>query len=201
MHHAIERIELALKQNIGQTLTPELVMGLIFAIRQAPLMLPVSPPETVGNGYTAAVAKLEDCFQGQLAELHKAHWRETEKHRHHQEFKPDYDRAIEIERLGGLRLYLLMHGAEVVGNFMVYINKSTHTQRLTASEDTLFLSAAHRKGLLAKRFVEYAHRDLKQAGIAEIHVSVKLVNKAGDFVERILGYEPVAKMYIKKLLD
>ena len=82
----------------------------------------------------------------------------------------------------------------------MYLDKSTHTRTLIATEDTLFLMPEARRGRSANRFISYCENALKLIGVREVCVSVKTVNKAGRFF-RMLGYQHVENGLTKVLED
>jgi GNAT superfamily N-acetyltransferase len=133
--------------------------------------------------------RMEDIV-GEMKLLHQAHWNETEAHRHGLALNPHYDIFIRYERAGRYVLFTLRNDGQLQGNCALYLDKSTHTQTLIATEDTLYLLPQARKRRAARQFIEYCENALKSLGVKEINVSVKTVNKAGRFF-RMLGYRHV----------
>jgi GNAT superfamily N-acetyltransferase len=80
----------------------------------------------------------------------------------------------------------------------MYLDKSTHTQTIIATEDTLYLLPEARKGRVARQFVAYVESAMRQLGAREIHITVKTVNKAGRFF-RMLGYRHIENGLMKIL--
>jgi hypothetical protein len=132
---------------------------------------------------------MEDIRQ-EVRPLHKAHWDETEEHRHNLEFNPDYATFIRYEQAGRYVLFTLRIDDKLMGNCAMYLDMSAHTQTLIATEDTLYLLPEARRGKRAIHFVRYIEDSLMQLGVKEISVSVKTVNKAERFF-RMLGYKHV----------
>jgi GNAT superfamily N-acetyltransferase len=133
--------------------------------------------------------RMEDVVE-EMKLLHQAHWDETETHRHGLTLNPDYEIFIRYERAGRYVLFTLRNDGRLQGNCALYLDKSTHTQTLLATEDTLYLLPEARKRRAATRFIEYCENALKSLGVKEINVSVKTVNKAGRFFS-MLGYRHV----------
>lgn len=182
-----------LQENIGMPLTPMLAAKIMLVSDAMSVLVPESEiakiqPQTSGE-FVFAAERMEDILE-EIKPLHQAHWKETEEHRHGLEFNPDYETFIKYERAGRCIVFTLRSGGRLMGNFALYLNKSMHTQTLFATEDTLFLVPEARKGRVAMRFIGYAEQALKQLGVREIDVSVKLVNKAGRFFQMI-GYKHV----------
>lgn len=192
-----------LKSHIGQPLSPEIAADIcMFADQISTLVNPEKieriQPEQCGE-FTFAVEKMEDIID-EIKPLHIAHWRETENHRHRIEFNPDYETFFRYERAGRAVVFTLRKDGILLGNFSLYLDQSMHTKTLLSTEDTLFLMPDARKGRTAMRFIGYAERGLKQIGVKEIDVSVKLVNKASRFFQ-IIGYRHTANGLSKILED
>jgi len=182
-----------LKENIGMPLTPMLAAKIMQVSDAMSVLVPEDEiakiqPEVSGE-FVFAAEKMADILE-EIKPLHQAHWKETEEHRHGLEFNPDYTTFIKYERAGRCVVFTLRSAGRLMGNFALYLNKSMHTQTLFATEDTLFLLPEARKGRVSMRFIAYGEKALKQLGVREIDVSVKLVNKAGRFFQMI-GYKHV----------
>jgi GNAT superfamily N-acetyltransferase len=130
--------------------------------------------------------------------LHKVHWDETEGHRHGLPFNPDYAAFARYERAGRYVVLTLRANGRLSGNCAMYLDKSMHTQTIIAAEDTLYLLPEVRKGRVARHFVAYIERAMRQLGAREIHITVKTVNKAGRFFQ-MLGYRHVENGLMKIL--
>lgn len=126
----------------------------------------------------------------EIKPLHRAHWDETEGHRHGLPFDPAYHTFIQYELAGRYVLFTLREGGRMVGNCAMYLDRSAHTQTLIATEDTLYLLPEARRGRIAHRFVGYVERALASLGAREICITVKTVNRAERFF-RLLGYRHV----------
>lgn len=192
-----------LRTHIGQPLTPDLAADIMVIASQIATLVPFDAieriqPEQYGE-FTFAVEKMEDIID-EIKPLHIAHWGETENHRHGIEFNPDYETFFRYERAGRAVVFTLRKDGILLGNFSLYLDQSMHTKTLLATEDTLFLMPDARKGRTAMRFIAYAERGLKQIGVKEIDVSVKLVNKASRFFQ-IIGYRHTANGLSKILED
>lgn len=194
----------ALVPLVGQVLTPELASWLVsqVAVRCYPGPVDTSgiEPQTVGSYVIRCVRAQE--YLAALSDLHQEHWQETETHRHGVAFNPDYQRAIDLEAQGRYMLIVAFDSrtGAPVGNYGLYLARSMHTQSLTATEDTLFVSKPHRGGRLGVALIRYTERALTQLGVEELNVSVKQVNQVGQMIER-MGYKPVGTQYTKILKE
>ena len=101
---------------------------------------------------------------GEIKLLHQAHWNETEAHRHRLVLNPDYDVFIRYERAGRYVLFTLRSDGQLQGNCALYLDKSTHTQTLIATEDTLYLLPEARKRVDCKTVYRVLRKRIKVAG-------------------------------------
>lgn len=190
-----------LDQHMGETLTPALAMDILrVSAIPDPLvaqdnMASIEP--VLHEGFVFAVERME-LIEDEMKPLHRSHWDETEAHRHNLPFNPDYATFIHYEQAGRYVLFTLRKDGKLVGNCAMYLDKSTHTQTLMATEDTLYLLPEARTGTVAKRFVGYIEAALKTLGAKEICITVKTVNRAGLFFQR-MGYRHVENGLTKVL--
>ena len=189
---------------LNTQLTPEVASQLAGEILARCYPGPVDTsgiePKKVGS-FVIECARLAHVVD-QLRAIHEQHWRETEGYRHALEFNPDYQRGIDLEVQGRYLLIVARRHetGEIVGNYALYLSRSMHTQTLMATEDTLFLAKDCRRGRLGIEVMRYAENALRQRGVEELNVSVKLVNSVGSMIER-MGYAPVATQYTKILKE
>lgn len=178
---------------MGQPLTAKLAMEICEAAMELPTLIRESSISRI------APEEFEDCvfslekmadIRYEIRPLHKAHWDETEEHRHNLEFNPDYATFIRYEQAGRYVLFTLRIDDRLMGNCAMYLDMSAHTQTLIATEDTLYLLPEARKGRRSIHFVRYVEDSLMQLGVKEICISVKTINKAERFF-RLLGYKHV----------
>lgn len=179
-----------LKRNIGNVLTPELVMGIVAASNQtddsAAINVEDIPPQEVSGGLIQA-ERIADCLD-EIKFVHEQHWKETEQYRHGIPLNPDYNYIVNAERLGRFILFTVRSDGKLVGNCMMYLSKSTHTQKWVAEEDTIFILPEYRKGRLGVRLIRYVEDVLRNMGVTEIRVTVKTVNRVGELLQH-LGYQ------------
>lgn len=195
----LQALQSALENNLGNKLTPELAAGIFQAALQTiPNRIDISQFGSLEySDYFIQCEYLEDVLQ-EVAPLHQAHWHETESYRHEIALKPDYERVIESERAGQLLLFTVRCDEGVVGNCMLYLSKSTHTGKLIAEEDTIFILPSHRKGRVGIKLIQYAEDILKRLGVTEVRVTVKTVNRVGDLL-KALDYQHTANQLVKVL--
>ena len=190
-----------LRTNIGVPLSPELAAHIMLAADRIPALIARDAvdrikPERYGD-FVFSLERIEAIAE-EIKPLHQAHWNETEGHRHGLPFNPDYAAFVRYERAGRYVLLTLREGGRLSGNCAMYLDKSMHTQTIIATEDTLYLLPDARKGRVARHFVAYIERAMRQLGAREIHITVKTVNKAGRFF-RMLGYRHIENGLMKIL--
>lgn len=190
-----------LDKHLGEPLTAALAMDIL---RVSAIPDPLIDKKDISGiapveheGFIFNVERIES-IEDEMKPLHLSHWDETEAHRHDLPFNPDYATFIHYEQAGRYILFTLRKDGQLVGNCAMYLDKSTHTQTLMATEDTLYLLPEARKGNVAKTFVGYIENSLKSLGVKEIGITVKTVNKAGLFFQR-MGYRHVENGLTKVL--
>lgn len=177
----------ALQRNVGNTLTPELISGLVQTLVQVPERINLEDiPADIYGQFTISTEYIEQALD-EIKPVHAAHWQETEGYRHGIALNPDYDYMINAERTSRFILFTVRHEGKLVGNCMMYLSRSTHTQKWVAEEDTIFILPEYRQGRLGVRLIRYVEDVLRNMGVTEIRVTVKTVNRVGELLQH-LGY-------------
>lgn len=190
----------ALGKYIGSVLTPEVAATIEhMAFDRADYAIdPARFAPQEFRGLTFAVESFRAILI-ELDELHRMHFAETELHLQGVELDPDYPYLAERERMGTLLQFTARDGSgRLAGNLRVYLGKSLHTGRHFAEEDTIYLVPTARRGRNADAFMDYAEGILAQLGCEEARADTKLVNRAGQWLQR-RGYSPIATRFIKLL--
>jgi hypothetical protein len=190
-----------LAANMGNVLSSDLAADICVAAECLDRLVPMENialimPEKYED-FVFSLERIEDIAE-EIKPLHRAHWNETEEHRHGLPFDPDYATFSCYERAGRYVLFTMRKESRLCGNCAMYLDRSAHTQTVLATEDTLYLLPLARTGRAARRFVGYVENALRLLGASEIHITVKTVNKAGRFL-RMLGYSHVENGLIKIL--
>ena len=125
-----------------------------------------------------------------------AHWQETQMHADGEPFNPLYERYA---RYGdALTVFTARDDGELVGNCMMYLVQSMHTQRLKAMEDTWYLKPEYRKGRNAIEFYKFVEAEMKRRGATKCHMTAAPENGACRIME-YLGFKLDKYMYSKDL--
>jgi hypothetical protein len=181
----------------GQTISHELAVEIVRALFPDQTNEPSNFSPQAYKGLTFQVERFAD-IETEMHVLHRAHWQETEAHRHAITMLPDYEAFKEDERVGKLIQLTARDGDQLVGNIRMYLYTSRHTQTLAAKEDTFYLLPSHRSGFAAIRFWQYMEGCLKSMGVQEITTDSKVVNQVGRLNE-YLGYSHIANVFHKYL--
>ncbi len=183
-----------LRDIIGKPLSAAMAADLCVLAQHgqpAPIDIGQFQPTLYGS-HRIACERLVDVLE-EIQPIHAAHWRETEQYRADVPFNPDYLTVLSHERRGGLVLFTVRdaNNGLLVGNFILYLHRSTHTQTLVATEDTFFLDKTARRGRLAFALHRYAVNVLSALGVTEVRASTKTINQAAKFFAA-LGYQQTA---------
>lgn len=198
MTTAVHRFRMAMARHcLGRVITPEAAAAIESEVFAEP-DLSIDPgrfaPLAHGD-YTIRVESFR-AILGELEPLHRAHWLETEAHRHGLELKPDYEAVIARERAGRAVQFTVRHGNALAGHLLMYLGQSLHTGTLVAEEDALFLLPEHRGGFTAMALLRYAEQTLQALGVREIRANSKVINHA-DVLMRRMRYQQVAIQFVK----
>jgi GNAT superfamily N-acetyltransferase len=194
-----EELKIALGRNLGQTLTPELVLGILTAVRPQQRLLPDTPAKakTVGD-YTYQLETVHDALDAGIGDLSENHWLEVEGHRHSLGWKPDWTKMSDWESEGRFIVFTVRHREWLVGYMAFHISDGHHTGRPIATEDGLYVSPEHRRGRVGINLIFYAEEQLLRRGVGEIHVVTKDGTVADRLVDR-LGYTHASNLRIKTI--
>ena len=189
---------LLLAQHAGKTITPALAREMVAELFPDRAHQPDKFGKKHYKGYTIQLEYLADVW-AELQPLHAEQYAETEKYRAGIPMKPSYEVMAERETAGGLMQFTARSASgELVGHMRIYITPSAHTQTLVATEDTLFITQAHRGGFLAVRLWQFADASVIAVGVQEMYFDSKLANSS-DSLARYLKYQPIATRYARIL--
>lgn len=188
----------ALAPHLGYELTPERAVAIeraMFADTDRSIDPGLYEP-VLYEDYVIQVESFRAILD-ELKPLHAAHWGETELYRHGLTLDPDYDGIAARERAGGAVQFTVRREGELVGQLLIYLITSVHTQTPVSEEDCLFIRADHRGGMLVIKLLRYAELVLHaHRGPHLIRSSSKLVNRA-DVLMRRIGFQPFALQFFK----
>jgi hypothetical protein len=187
---------LLLAKHAGKSITRDLAREMVNELFPDRSHRPEKFGQQAYEGYTLQLEYLATCWP-ELQKLHAEQYAETEKYRAGIPMNPDYDVMTERETAGGLMQFTARSAqGELVGHMRIYVTPSAHTQTLVATEDTLFITKAHRGGFLAVRLWQFAEASAIAIGVREIYFDAKLSNRA-DALARYLKYQRYATRFCR----
>jgi len=158
------------------------------------------PPVIKGN-VAIGLEKFSDMLD-QVGPLHILHYEETETEYLDDEFNPNYQAYMDMEKDGRFVCFTLRLGWKMVAYLQYYVFRDMHTQRvLNAREDAFFVHPLMRGQKIAPQLLAYAEDALKALGCRYVGMTSKAPVGApdiGPFLER-RNYRPIAVYYAKKL--
>ncbi|MBO9680964.1 MAG: GNAT family N-acetyltransferase [Acidovorax sp.] len=195
-------LAIALARHIGQALTVDVARQIVRDVRSIeaeadkPIDLAMLGERRCGSLVLRAERAAD--ILPELEALHRAHFAETEKHRHGLPLAPDIEAGLADERRGALVQFTARHEGRLVGNLRMYLRTSRHTGTRFASEDTLYLLPEFRKGRAAMRLLQFMEDSMRALGVLELRASTKKVNRTDKLLE-FMGWTPVATELVKFL--
>lgn len=135
------------------------------------------------------------------------HWREIA---HYDDIVLDPDVAFyaRAEEASLLRIYTARladaHPAppiagKLIGYAVYFVRPNPHYRlSLQANQDVLFLLPHYRQAMLGARFLDFTHNELRREGVQVVYQHMKVAHDKEALLTR-LGYEPVDRLYAKRL--
>lgn len=149
---------------------------------------------------TYDIEPLSGCWP-EIEAIGRAHWQETmEYYRGKQPYAPSFDRYNSYDKAGWLITFTARDSdtGQMVGYSLMYLVPSMHTQTMIATEDTIFLLPAYRRGRNGLRFHQFIEAELRERGAREIVVTAKPGSAACRLLEHI-GFSVINHQYSKHL--
>jgi GNAT superfamily N-acetyltransferase len=133
----------------------------------------------------------------QLMPLFQAHYAEVRTPGI--ELDPDFDRYMMLQMAGTYRAFTVRQDGRLIGYAGYVIDRLLHSKtRLVATEDVLFIDAAHRKGGIGRRLMEFADAVLRSEGVTMEFQHVPAGGSHGPLLER-MGYAQLYTTYGRRL--
>lgn len=135
----------------------------------------------------------------EIKPLLEEHWEEIAVNKDFIKLNPDWEAYNELENRGILYIFTAREEEELVGYFVVLVQKSLHYKdHFFATNDVIFVQASHRKGLTGANLVTFAEKCLKDDGVSLLVVNTKC-HKPFDRLLSWLGFNEVERVYSKLL--
>jgi hypothetical protein len=133
----------------------------------------------------------------ELKPILQAHWEEIALYKDKIPLDPDYDKYLELNESGAIRVVTARDGEKLIGYFISTIQPHLHYQQdIYAINDILYLDETYRGSDTALGLFMFAEEDLKALGVSVMIISMK-VAKPFDALCEALGHTCVERTYSK----
>lgn len=133
----------------------------------------------------------------EIRPLIEAHYQEIALNKEKIKLNPDWKEYARLDRAGALRCFTARKDGDLIGYFVVIVNKSLHYQdHLFAYNDVIFLAKGHRKGLTGVKLIKFASECMEAEGVSLMMVNTKVHQSFDKILER-LGYNLIERVYSK----
>jgi len=136
-------------------------------------------------------------IKNEIKPLIEAHYKEIALNQDAIKLNPNWKEYARLDSIGALRCFTARKDGELIGYFVVIVNKSLHYQdHLFAYNDVIFLAKGHRRGMTGVKLIKYATESIKEQGISLMIVNTKVHQSFDKILER-LGYNLTERVYSK----
>lgn len=143
---------------------------------------------------TFQVEKFKDVWP-ELCPLTILHWSEIHPGRE-SAYKPNVKQYQHFNDIGFLHIFTARHEGVLVGQAVIYVTESMHTQQKMAREDTWYFLPEFRRGRNAIDFLKYIENTLRENGVVEFHATAP--ERQGRILT-YMGYDKTMNVYQKIL--
>ena len=131
----------------------------------------------------------------EIQPLIEQHYKEIALNQKHIKLNPDWKQYARLDAINALRCFTYRIDGELVGYFVVIVNKSLHYQdHLFAHNDVIFIKKGHRRGLTGYKLIKGALEHLKSEGVALVTINTKTHQPFDVILER-LGMNKIEHVY------
>lgn len=134
-------------------------------------------------------------IKNEIKPLIEEHYKEIALNQEHIKLNPDWKQYARLDSINALRCFTYRKDGELVGYFVVIVNKSLHYQdHLFASNDVVFIKKGHRRGLTGYKLIKGALEHLKNEGVSLVTINTKVHQPFDKILER-LGMNKIEHVY------
>jgi GNAT superfamily N-acetyltransferase len=115
--------------------------------------------------------------------------------------KPDYQRYVQAEGTGILRIFTARVDGALIGYGIYFVHPSMqYSDSLQAQQHLLFVHPDYRKGSVGRRLIHFGDEQLRAEGVQVViqHTKARADLNLGPLLER-MGYELMDHIYVKRL--
>ena len=137
----------------------------------------------------------------EIQPLIAAHWDEIALFKESIYLEPDYNKYVELNKLGVLKIYTVRDDDKLVGYFLVTVSPNLHYKsHLFAVNDIIYIDPEYRGRTVAYRLFKYAESELKKLGVSVITINMKVYAKFDRLLTK-LGYGKIEEVFGKYIGD
>lgn len=144
-----------------------------------------------------SVERFEDCYK-ELSPLWEAHWNETESHRIEEEYNPNIEEYINLNRLGLFFQFVVRDDGVAIGHAGIHCYRSLQSQALIAAEDSYYILPEYRGMGLGRKLISYVEKFMAWKGAKMLIMVAKNGNHGHKLLDK-MGYNDIGRQYFKRL--
>ena len=115
--------------------------------------------------------------------------------------EPNLEFYETLDKYGVLRIYTVRNEGKLIGYQIFNVAMSPMSKNmLTSNSSLIYITPDERKGLLAKRFLDFCTNQLSIDGVQVVYMSISADHKLKSLLERS-GFRHVDQIYCKKLSE
>lgn len=116
---------------------------------------------------------LKDCIE-EMKPLLAEHYKEVAVYQDKIEFNPDYERYLDMNVLGFVRVFTIRDEGKLVGYSLYLLNPNIHYKdHLYAVNDVIYVDPEYRGSTAAYRLMKLSEKTLKAAGVSVMTIHMK----------------------------
>jgi GNAT superfamily N-acetyltransferase len=122
----------------------------------------------------------------ELTPIFQAHWEEVDKYRDKVPLDVDWAKYMALYEAGQLKAYVARVDGKLVGYMVVVVTTHPHfNTTLHGVTDAIYVQKEYRKSNLAAGLIKYAEKELKEAGVMVLTMSMKAWQPFESLMERL----------------
>lgn len=132
--------------------------------------------------------------------LLELHWSEIARDKENIKLNVDVDGYRRLEELGILHVATARDEGCLIGYMISFVSPNLHYKDwLMANNDVLFIHPDHRGNGTFVRLLRFVEQDLRNMGVVNLYIHMKLAHDFGALLEKF-GYYEIERVHEKKLI-
>lgn len=133
----------------------------------------------------------------EIKPLIEDHYKEVALYQDNIPLKPDFDKYVELNENGMLRIFTARREGKLIGYFLVVVMPHLHyKENVFAMNDIIYVEPSKRGGMVAYRLIKYVEKVLKDEGVSVLMINMKTSNMFSRLLEG-LGFTNTELVYTK----